>query len=95
MNFKRLRAMRVQPYQLWVHRNEKWTQIMSDEIYPGDVVLIERDKDKDTKKKKQTVPCDLLILSGSAVVSEAILTGESQPIVKESIANKDDNEIEL
>ena len=25
MNFKRLRAMRVQPYQLWVHRNSKWT----------------------------------------------------------------------
>jgi len=95
MNFKRLRAMRVQPYQLWVHRNDKWTQIMSDEIYPGDVVLIERDKDKDVKKKKQTVPCDLLILSGSAVVSEAILTGESQPIVKESIANKDESEQQL
>jgi cation-transporting ATPase 13A1 len=46
---------------------------MSDEIYPGDVIMLLRDK----TKKKQSVPCDLLILSGSAVVNEAILTGES------------------
>ena len=65
---------------------------MSDEIYPGDVILIERDKEKDKNKKKQNVPCDLLILSGSAVVNESILTGESQPLVKESIANKDEIE---
>ena len=77
MNFKRLRAMRIAPQQLWVHRNAKWTQIMSDEIFPGDIVLIERDKEKDKNKKKQNVPCDLLILSGSAVVNESILTGES------------------
>jgi len=46
---------------------------MSDEIYPGDIIMIQRDK----SKKKQSVPCDLLILSGSTVVNEAILTGES------------------
>jgi P-type E1-E2 ATPase len=46
---------------------------MSDEIYPGDVIMLDRNK----AKKKQTVPVDLLIMSGSAVVNEAILTGES------------------
>lgn len=61
---------------------------MSDEIYPGDVILIKRIPDK----KKQSVPCDLIILSGSAVVNEAILTGESQPLVKESIGMKDEVE---
>ena len=65
--------MRVAPQQLWVYRQGKWLQIMSDEIYPGDVIMLLRDKNK----KKQSVPCDLLILSGSAVVNEAILTGES------------------
>lgn len=34
----------------------------------------------------------MIILSGSAVVNEAILTGESQPLVKESIAQKDEIE---
>jgi len=72
--------MRVAARQLWVHRSGKWQQIMSDEIYPGDVILVSRDKGKPRNpniKKKQNVPCDLLILSGSAVVNEAILTGES------------------
>ena len=41
------------------------------------------------------MPCDLLILSGSAVVNEAILTGESQPLVKDSIATLDDVEEQL
>ena len=61
---------------------------MSDEIYPNDIILLQRN----TAKKKQSVPCDLLILSGSVVVNEAILTGESQPLVKEGIANKDEVE---
>jgi cation-transporting ATPase 13A1 len=34
----------------------------------------------------------LILLSGSAVVNEAILTGESQPLVKESIAQKDEGD---
>jgi len=50
---------------------------------------------RDKYKKKQAVPCDLLMLSGSVVVNEAILTGESQPLVKEGIANLDQTEIPL
>jgi len=64
---------------------------MTSELYPGDIVLIHRVKEK----KKQNVPCDLLLLSGGAVVNEAILTGESQPLVKESIALKNEGEDEL
>lgn len=36
-----------------------------------------------------------MLLSGGAVVNEAILTGESQPLVKESIAMKDEGDDEL
>ena len=42
-NFKRLKEMRVDARQLWVHRQGKWTQRMSDALYPGDVILLDRD----------------------------------------------------
>ena len=90
-SFKRLRAMRVAPRQVFVHRAGKWELRTSENVFPGDVILLTtRVKPKGTTKKiKQTVPCDLLVLSGSAVVNEAILTGESQPLVKDSVANLD------
>lgn len=97
-SFKRLREMRVTPRPLWVHRNHKWVLMSSDLIYPGDIILLNQDKTKPANpkiKRKQTVPCDLLIISGSAVVNEAILTGESQPLVKDSIADVDDTEAAL
>ena len=64
---------------------------MSDEIYPGDVVMLSRDK----SKKKQAVPCDLVILSGSVVVNEDILTGEAQHLVKEGISILDQIDLPL
>lgn len=51
----------------------RWMKVQSDELYPSDVVLMRKIK----ADKKSLVPCDLLILSGSAVVNESILTGES------------------
>lgn len=72
-NMMRLRQMRKKPEQLYVYRGDKWELIMSDQLYPGDIVLLRRQKEK----KKQNVPCDFILLSGSAVVNEAILTGES------------------
>jgi cation-transporting ATPase 13A1 len=85
-NMKRLRSMRKPPQAIWVHRAAKWEKIMTDDLYPGDIVLLNRV----SGAKKQNIPCDLLLLSGSAVVNEAILTGESQPMVKESIGQKDE-----
>ena len=83
--------MRKPPQEIWVHRYGKWQKHMTDDLYPGDIVLLQRIPGV----KKQNVPCDMLLLSGSAVVNEAILTGESQPLVKESVAQKDEIDEEL
>ena len=72
-NMKRLRAMRVAPQEIQVHRYGKWMKTTSDELHPGEIVLLKKNKDK----AKSLIPCDLLLISGSAVVNEAILTGES------------------
>ena len=87
-NMKRLRSMRVPAQELWAHRMGRWVKLSSDEIFPGEIILLKKNKDK----KVDLIPCDLLLLSGSAVVNESILTGESQPLVKESIAHKDEGE---
>jgi len=77
--------MRKPATHLWVHRHGKWEFIISDDLYPGDIILLSREKEEKPvvgqprrmKMKPKSVPCDLLLLSGSAVVNEAILTGES------------------
>jgi manganese-transporting P-type ATPase len=74
--------MRVAAQEIWAHRGNRWVKILSDELFPGEIILLK----KNAKEKKCMVPCDLLLISGSAVVNESILTGESQPLVKESIA---------
>jgi cation-transporting ATPase 13A1 len=70
---KRLRAMRQAPFEVMVYRYNRWIKVQTDELYPGEVVLLRKVK----KDGKFIVPLDLLVLSGSAVVNEAILTGES------------------
>lgn len=70
---KRLRAMRIAPQELFVHRFGRWVKIHSDELHPGEIILLKKNKED----KRSLIPCDLLLISGSAVVNEAILTGES------------------
>jgi cation-transporting ATPase 13A1 len=73
------RGMSIKPYEILVYRQKKWQEVMSDKLLPGDVVSVGR------TKEDSGVACDMVLLEGSAIVNEAMLSGESTPVLKESI----------
>lgn len=79
-NLKEMRSMVMTPYTVNVYRKNKWVQVKTDQLLPGDLISVVTPKNED-----QQVPCDLLIMNGSCIVNEAMLSGESTPQLKESI----------
>ncbi|KAL1870261.1 hypothetical protein VTK73DRAFT_2780 [Phialemonium thermophilum] len=73
------RGMSIKPYDIWVYRLGKWTEIQSDKLLPGDLVSVSR------TKEDSGVACDMLLVEGTAIVNEAMLSGESTPLLKDSI----------
>lgn len=55
----------------------RWVKLSGTELLPGDVVSIGRSSGQNGEEK--SVPADMLLLAGSVIVNEAILTGESTP----------------
>lgn len=50
--------------------------IDSEDLVPGDLIEI---------PENQTLPCDIILRNGTCVVNEAMLTGESIPILKTAL----------
>ena len=77
LNVKRIRSMADYTCQVGVKRyGNDIKEINSLDLVPGDLIKI----------PEQTVlPCDLILLSGSCIVNESMLTGESVPVFKNSI----------
>ncbi|KAI9805122.1 MAG: hypothetical protein M1825_000956 [Sarcosagium campestre] len=73
------RGMSIKPYSIWVHRQGQWEEIQSDKLLPGDLVSVGR------TKEDSGVACDMLLIEGSVIVNEAMLSGESTPLLKDSI----------
>ncbi|EJD45106.1 hypothetical protein AURDEDRAFT_114214 [Auricularia subglabra TFB-10046 SS5] len=73
------RTMSVKPFPIQCLRGGKWVSVNTDALYPGDIVSVVRSTDD------RSIPADLLLLSGTVIVNEAMLSGESTPLVKESI----------
>ncbi|ODQ77821.1 hypothetical protein BABINDRAFT_163208 [Babjeviella inositovora NRRL Y-12698] len=76
-------TMGIKPYAIWVYRDAKWVELQTDELLPGDLVSVAR------TKEGSALPCDLLLLDGSCIVNEAMLSGESTPLLKESVKLRD------
>ncbi|KAL4184272.1 hypothetical protein AMTRI_Chr10g224740 [Amborella trichopoda] len=81
-----LRRVRVDGQSLMVHRCGKWVKLSGMDLLPGDVVSIGRSSGQNGEDR--AVPADMLLLAGSAIVNEAILTGESTPQWKVSILGR-------
>ncbi|KAI5290963.1 hypothetical protein KEM54_006868 [Ascosphaera aggregata] len=73
------RSMSIKPYEVWVYRENDWIETTSDELLPGDLISIQR------TKEDSGVACDILMIEGNAIVNEAMLSGESTPLLKDSI----------
>ena len=73
------RGMSIKPYDIWVYRLGKWSEIKSDKVLPGDLVSAGR------TGEDSGVACDMLLVEGNAIVNEAMLSGESTPLLKESV----------
>lgn len=73
------RGMSIKPYNIWVYREKKWQEITSDKLLPGDLASVSR------TKEDSGVACDMLLVEGTAIVNEAMLSGESTPLLKDSV----------
>jgi cation-transporting ATPase 13A1 len=73
------RGMSIKPYDIWVFRLGKWSEIQTDKLLPGDLVSVGR------TKEDSGVACDMLLVDGTAIVNEAMLSGESTPLLKDSV----------
>lgn len=73
------RGMSIKPYDVWVYRERRWQEITSDKLLPGDLMSVNR------TKEDSGVACDILLVEGSVIVNEAMLSGESTPLLKDSV----------
>merc|ERR1719357_1033170 len=64
-----------------VIRNGKEVELSSTELVPGDYILL-------PTNGGYTVECDAVLVEGSCVVNESMLTGESIPVTKVSIPDE-------
>uniref|UniRef100_A0A6B2KWY5 P-type ATPase A domain-containing protein n=1 Tax=Arcella intermedia TaxID=1963864 RepID=A0A6B2KWY5_9EUKA len=78
----KLREMASHHIDIHVRRNEEWTMMDSKELLPGDVIKI--------SEGGLVAPCDLVVVSGSLLVDESFMTGESIPIVKYQPVHEND-----
>ena len=83
-NMKQIQKMSKYSCPVNVHRRNENNKIIvknisSTELVPGDLYEIPEDG--------LSLPCDTILIEGSVIVNESMLTGESTPIIKLSLPN--------
>ncbi|TPX66718.1 hypothetical protein SpCBS45565_g04261 [Spizellomyces sp. 'palustris'] len=86
-NLQEFRSMSIKPYAINVYRSKRWSTVQTDELLPGDIVSIVRQKDD------SPVPGDMVIIDGSCIANEAMLSGESTPQLKEPISGREPEDV--
>eukprot|EP01128_Nolandella_sp_AFSM9_P011830 TRINITY_DN8745_c0_g1_i1.p1 TRINITY_DN8745_c0_g1~~TRINITY_DN8745_c0_g1_i1.p1 ORF type:complete len:1205 (+),score=292.26 TRINITY_DN8745_c0_g1_i1:68-3616(+) len=91
-NLEQLRNMLPSPTNVNVLRTDSsgtqaWATVLSHELVPGDVVYFKREEEE------VHLPCDMIVLSGSCITNEAMLTGESTPQMKEPVLERNASEL--
>ncbi|KAL8188328.1 UNVERIFIED_CONTAM: hypothetical protein K2H54_065661, partial [Gekko kuhli] len=64
----------------WI-KHEGRRQMESSSLVPGDIILLEG--------QKLSLPCDAILLDGSCIVNEGMLTGESVPVTKTALPHSE------
>ncbi|KAJ3028152.1 UNVERIFIED_CONTAM: hypothetical protein HDU68_002344 [Siphonaria sp. JEL0065] len=67
-----------------VKRMGCWQVIQATDLVPGDVIEV-GGSDASVDGQLQTIPCDAVLVGGSCIVNESMLTGESKPVSKSAI----------
>jgi len=88
-----LKGMGNKIHDVFVYRYGEWMTTVTTDLLPGDIVSLAISKDKNDGTA--IVPADLIVLNGSAVLSEASLTGESVPQMKEKITDTTDEPLAI
>jgi cation-transporting ATPase 13A3/4/5 len=71
-----MKSMTKFDFPVSVLRDGSWSNVVSTEIVPGDIVKLD--------DSVQLIPCDGYLLFGDLIVDESMLTGESIPITKKA-----------
>ena len=88
-NLQEFRSMSIAPYPINVYRDKRWQQVMTDTLLPGDICSITRQKEEDG----HPLAADFVLVNGSCIANEAMLSGESTPQLKEPANLRDATDV--
>jgi cation-transporting ATPase 13A1 len=90
-NLNQVRSLQQPRQPLKVYRGGKWENLSGDLLVPGDLVSLARPSGS---TEDVIVQADMLLLAGTCIVDEAVLTGESTPQWKNPIGEATGDEVD-